>query len=131
MLKPGGQALADGVFMRTTRAWAIARADGHVEVGAMRPTRYAKVPVLRIVTGLATAVRLGIVRGMFGRSGGGASARSSRRINRKFLVVLLAIEAVIVSVTMILNPTTDSRAVQVAVTVLPWLITLVVGRMAT
>ena len=58
-VKVGGQALPDGVMMRTERAWAVARADGSVQTGAVRPVPFGRVPLLRVVTGLAQALRLG------------------------------------------------------------------------
>lgn len=64
--KAGGQALADGVFMRTEKAWAIARADGSVEVGAIGPTPFSKVPVLRVIAGMGKAIALGIGKGVLG-----------------------------------------------------------------
>jgi uncharacterized protein YqhQ len=59
-VKVGGQALPDGVMMRTDRAWAVARADGSVRTGAVRAVPFARVPLLRVVTGLAQAIRLGL-----------------------------------------------------------------------
>ena len=83
-MKVGGQALADGVLMRTERAWAIARADGSVEVGSLTPRRFGRVPGLRVLTGVAAAMRLA-----FGRRGG--------RGGRRLLWVLLAVEALVLA----------------------------------
>src|SRR5207248_9949611 len=72
----GGQALADGVLMRTSAAWAVARADGSVEVGPFPKARLAKVPVLRVVVGLVPALAMGVRalanRGRRKRAGAGA-----------------------------------------------------------
>src|SRR5689334_5871043 len=56
----GGQALADGVFMRTGRAWAIARADGSVEVGTFPSSPLARIPVLRVIASLVPGLALGL-----------------------------------------------------------------------
>src|SRR2546423_13993404 len=86
--KVGGQALADGVFMRTDRAWAIARADGSIETGTLARTRVGRVPVLRVVVGLGGALALGL-RAL---AGGSPSRRRSRTArNRRLLVLLLAL----------------------------------------
>ena len=71
MVRVGGQALPDGVLMRSPRAWAVARADGSVEVGRVAPGRLARIPVLRIVAALLPALALGI-RTMAGRPRKGA-----------------------------------------------------------
>ena len=70
-VRVGGQALPDGVLMRSPRAWAVARADGSVEVGPVSPGRFARVPVLRVVAALLPALGLG-VRAMAGRPRKGA-----------------------------------------------------------
>jgi len=72
-LKVGGQALPDGVLMRTARAWAIARADGTLVTGELPPPRWPKIPVLRVLAGLAQSLRLGLTRG------GRATPRCGRR----------------------------------------------------
>lgn len=90
-VKIGGQALADGVFMRTDRAWAIARADGTLEVGELAQTRLGRVPVLRVVVGLASALALG-VRALAGGSVSGPRARTGRpRRSRRVLFVLVGL----------------------------------------
>jgi uncharacterized protein YqhQ len=58
----GGQALPDGVVMRTSRAWAVARADGSVHSGVIPPSRTARIPVLRVVCGLLVGLRIGFAR---------------------------------------------------------------------
>jgi uncharacterized protein YqhQ len=92
-LKVGGQALADGVLMRTSRAWAIARADGTLEVGELGPNRAANIPVLRIILGLGGALRLAIARGMLRRGSSGAGVVQSKRLNKRFLWVMAGVEA--------------------------------------
>ena len=95
-VRPGGQALADGVLMRTKLAWAIARADGSVETGAMARTPLGKVPGLRVLAGLAGGLRLGVGRGFFqGRA---------HRGNRRFLIVLAATEVVALGLLFGLGP---------------------------
>lgn len=74
----GGQALPDGVFMRTERAWAIARLDGSVEIGEMPANPMARVPVLRIVVGLFCAFGLA-TRGLRSRRTDNDAAKRSRR----------------------------------------------------
>ncbi len=71
-MKIGGQALPDGVLMRTNRAWAVARADGTVTSGPVAPVRWEKIPLLRVVSGLGQAIRLG-----FGSATGGIRRRSA------------------------------------------------------
>ena len=95
-LRAGGQALADGVLMRTDRAWAIARLDGSVDAGPLPENRFAAVPVLRVLAGLGGALKLGIVKGML-RKGAGDSARvqGSRRANRRFLIAIVGSEAAV------------------------------------
>ena len=70
-VRVGGQALPDGVLMRSPRAWAVARADGSVEVGPVSPGRFGRIPVLRIVASLVPALGLGI-KAMAGRPRKGA-----------------------------------------------------------
>lgn len=94
-VKVGGQALADGVLMRTSRAWAIARDDGSVEVGVLAPSVFARVPVLRVVGALFGALKLAVVRGMLRRgdgAGSGNATAAGRRLNRRLLVVLVGLE---------------------------------------
>ena len=105
-VRPGGQALADGVLMRTKLAWAIARADGSVESGAIARTPMGAVPGLRVLAGLAGGLRLGVGRGFFrGRAHGG---------NRRFLVVLGVTEAVAIGLLFGLGPVADGLPAPVA-----------------
>ncbi|HVF73521.1 MAG TPA: DUF1385 domain-containing protein [Acidimicrobiales bacterium] len=91
-LKVGGQALVDGVLMRTDRAWAIARADGSIEVGELvERGRLGGVPGLRVLSGIVGGFRLA-----FARPG-------RRRTDRKLLWALLGIEAVVVGVGAVLG----------------------------
>ena len=78
-LRPGGQALLDGVFMRTDQAWAIARANGSVEVGAMPQSSMKDVPVGRVLGGLSSALRVGVARGLMRTSGDAAAKRALKR----------------------------------------------------
>src|SRR5947209_1873198 len=66
-VRVGGQALADGVFMRTEKAWAIARADGSIEAGTVPSNPLHRIPVLRILVSLGVALHLGIAKGLTGR----------------------------------------------------------------
>lgn len=84
-VRVGGQALVDGVLMRSPRAWAVARVDGTVETGPVPPSRWQRVPVLRVVTSLLPALGLGL-RAMAGRRGTG-------RARRKGLVVVAVLLA--------------------------------------
>lgn len=86
VVKVGGQALVDGVLMRSDRVWAIARADGSVEVGELEPKRFGRVPGLRVLAGIVGGFRL-----VFARPG-------RRRTDRRLLWALLGIEAVVVAV---------------------------------
>jgi uncharacterized protein YqhQ len=74
----GGQALPDGVFMRTDRAWAIARLDGSIEIGEMPSNPAARIPVLRIVIGLFSAFGLA-TRGLRSQRGDNDAAKRARR----------------------------------------------------
>jgi uncharacterized protein YqhQ len=66
----GGQALPDGIMMRTERAWAVARADGSVVSGDLAPPLWPKVPVLRVLAGLAQGLWLGLAGPARRRQGG-------------------------------------------------------------
>lgn len=99
VVRPGGQALADGVLMRTKLAWAIARADGSVETGAIARTAMGHVPGLRVLAGLAGGLRLGVGRGFFRGRG--------HRGNRRFLVILAGTELVALGVLFGLGPIAD------------------------
>lgn len=131
-LRAGGQALADGVLMRTERAWAIARIDGTVETGELPTNRLAAVPVLRVLGGLGGALKLGIVKGML-RKGGGSDARvrGSRRANRKFLFALVAAEAVVAVLGFWLGRFDLPQWGTALMTLLPWMAVLGVLRLAT
>ena len=76
-IRVGGQALADGVLMRTNRSWAIARADGSVQTGSFRAGKIARVPFLRVFAGIGSALAISIKR----------TARSGK--NRIFFLVIL------------------------------------------
>jgi uncharacterized protein YqhQ len=135
MVKVGGQALADGVLMRTSRAWAIARADGSVDVGAVAPSHFARIPVLRVVGALFGALRLAVVRGLLGRGRGRTSGSTNpgRRLNRRFLAVVVGLEVAAYLagrwVTQADLPTHGWTGA--AITIVPWIATLAVMRVAT
>src|SRR5206468_3489400 len=78
----------------TDRAWAIARADGSVEVGEIPPNWASRVPVLRVLVGLGGALSLAVSRGMLRRGSAGAGVAGSRRLNARFLWAVLAVEVV-------------------------------------
>ena len=131
-VKAGGQALADGVLMRTEKAWAIARADGSLEVGAIPPTRMGKVPVLRVLVGLGAGLKLGVVRGVLRK---GAPDRPdvhrSRRANMRFLQAALIGElAVMVLGRWLAHGNVPAWIARIE-GVLPWLVVLAVLRLAT
>src|SRR4051812_34120773 len=80
-VRVGGQALPDGVLMRTERAWAVARADGSIEVGQLQPAPLANVPIVRVLTGLGRGLALGFKK-LGQRRRGNASGR-------RFIAVLI------------------------------------------
>src|SRR4051794_22979366 len=92
-VRVGGQALPDGVVMRTSRAWAVARADGTVESGPLPPPRVARVPVLRVLAGLVVGLRIGL------GGGHGQQPRRSMQRNWPFLRGLLAAEVAVIALT--------------------------------
>jgi len=134
-VKVGGQALADGVLMRTNRAWAIARADGSVEVGAIPPSPAARIPVVRVVAGLFGALRLAVSRGMLGRgiTAGPEARQSVRRLNRRFLAVLVGLEAGAYLLSRQFGDFTVAGRglLGVVYTVVPWMVTLAALRLFT
>lgn len=120
--KVGGQALADGVLMRTDRAWAIARADGSLETGVLPPNRWARVPILRVLMGLGGAIRLGIGRGML---------QGARRLNRRYLYVMLIAEVALVVVPMVLPWASPTGRFGAVATLVSWFAILIALRMFT
>src|SRR5437763_8164607 len=78
----GGQALADGVLMRTSHAWAVARAGGSVEVGPFPKAHLTKVPVVRVLAGLGPALAMGVRALANGakRKGGLQTNRGARQL---------------------------------------------------
>jgi uncharacterized protein YqhQ len=131
-IKAGGQALADGVLMRTERAWAIARADGSVEVGEVPPTRMAKVPVLRVVVGLGAALKLGVVRGVLRKGAPDRpDVKRSRRKNMRFLQAALLGEVAVMVLSRWLSTGAVPAWIDRVAGVLPWLVVLAVLRLAT
>lgn len=130
-VKVGGQALADGVLMRTDRAWAIARADGSVEAGATAPNRAERIPVLRVLVGLGSALTLAIGRGILGRGADRPGRRASRRLNRRFLWVLFGIEAATLVAGLWLPSGPVTLLGRLLMAAVPFCMTLAVLRMAT
>ncbi|MDP9386440.1 MAG: DUF1385 domain-containing protein [Actinomycetota bacterium] len=133
-VRVGGQALADGVLMRTDRAWAVARDDGSVQVGALPPRRLEHVPVVRFAVALVAGLRLAVGRGILGRGGaGGGGARSSvssRRRNLRFLWALAAVEAVGLAFSLAVTGRRLGAAATLVATVVPWIGAFVVLRLA-
>src|SRR5207237_770440 len=66
----------DGVVMRTSHAWAVARADGTVNTGAVPQSRVGHIPVLRVLSGVVLGLRVGF--GRRSRSGRRASSMTGR-----------------------------------------------------
>jgi uncharacterized protein YqhQ len=86
-IRVGGQALVDGVLMRSDRVWALARADGSVEVGELAPRRFPRVPGVRVLAGIVGGFRLAFTR------------PGRRRTDRRLLWSLLGVEAVVVAIS--------------------------------
>ena len=128
-VRVGGQALADGVLMRAGRAWAVARDDGSIEVGTLPPRRTARIPVLRFLVGLASGIRLAVGRGMLGRGSGTAAATAARRRNRRFLLVLAAVEVADLTVSSIIGDRHLTAWGSVAATAGPWVAAFAVLRL--
>ena len=97
-IRIGGQALPDGVMMRTDRAWAIARADGTVELGDLPHSPVAKVPVVRVIAGLGPALLLGL------RGGGSRQQSPGRRIPWPLLRGLLLAQLAAVAANALIAP---------------------------
>ncbi|MGQ0521509.1 MAG: DUF1385 domain-containing protein [Actinomycetota bacterium] len=116
--------------MRTSRAWAVARDDGSVEVGAVAARRAARVPVVRVVVGLVSGMGLAVGRGMLGRGSGSAPARSSRRRNLRFLWVLAAVEVAGVAFSTLVGERALPAWGALAVTLGPWVVAFAVLRLA-
>jgi uncharacterized protein YqhQ len=93
-IRVGGQALPDGVMMRTERAWAIARSDGSIDSGPLPSRPCAHIPVLRVIASLGPAMLLGL-RGGRGRSPkGSARKRTPWALIRGLVVAQLAVVGV-------------------------------------
>ncbi len=88
IVRVGGQALPDGVLMRTNRVWAIARRDGSVETGELPQSCLARVPIVRVVAGLGPALLLGLR--------GGRSRSEQRRVPWPMLRGLVLAQAAVV-----------------------------------
>jgi uncharacterized protein YqhQ len=127
-IRAGGQALADGVMMRTPLAWAIARADGTVEVGPTPPNPLAGIPVLRVIYGLGGALKLGFVRGMMRPKG---TPTESRKANRRFLNVLVGAEGLVVFMAWGIRHLAVPGWANTAMNLMPWVVVLGVLRVAS
>lgn len=124
----GGQALADGVLMRTSRAWTVARDDGSVQVGAVPVRRTSEIPVLRFLVGLAGGLRLALARGMLARGAGADVARGARRRNGRFLWALLAVEVVGLGCSYVVDGRAMPWWTALAATFVPWIAAFAVLR---
>jgi uncharacterized protein YqhQ len=127
MIKVGGQALGDGVFMRTERAWAIARADGTVEIGEVPNNRFGKIPVLRVIMGLGSALKLGIVKGLLGDR---ANNKPTTKSNKRFLQALLGAEVGVGMLAYLINHSHLPHWLHGPADVLPWIAVLAALRLA-
>jgi uncharacterized protein YqhQ len=118
--------------MRTERAWAIARADGSLELGEVPPNRFARIPVLRVIAGLIGALKLGIGRGML-RSGAAATdrVRVSRRRNLRFLVAMVLAEGALLLLNWSVARGGAPAWFEWVMTALPWVVVLGVLRLVT
>jgi hypothetical protein len=115
-------------MMRTPLAWAIARADGTVEVGPTPPNPLAAIPVLRVIYGLGGALKLGFVRGMMRPKG---TDPVSRRVNRRFLNVLVGAEGAVVFLAWGIHHLSVPGWADTALNLLPWIVVLGVLRVAS
>jgi uncharacterized protein YqhQ len=125
-IKVGGQALGDGVFMRTERAWAIARADGTVEIGAVPGNRFGAIPILRVIVGLGSALKLGIVKGLVGDR----RTRPTARSNKRFLQALLGAEVAVGMLAYLITHSHLPGWLHGAAQIVPWVAVLVALRVA-
>lgn len=127
-VKAGGQALADGVLMRTDRAWAIARTDGSVTTGHLAANR-VRIPVLRVILSLGAALRLGVARGMFGSGTTADRSSRARRANRRLMIALVAAEVGVVALGRVVPP--GPMWFGVVMGLLPFAVVLAFVRVAT
>lgn len=93
-VRVGGQALPDGVLMRTDRAWAIARSNGQVTSGDLPVRPFSRIPVLRVVTGLGPALVLGLRGGRRGQP---------RQVPWRLLGGVVVAEAVVVGADQVIS----------------------------
>lgn len=128
-IRVGGQALGDGVFMRTEHAWAIARADGTIETGAVARNPVGGVPVLRSLYGLIAGLKLGMGKGIIGRRRS-RTTRAGGRANRRFLMALIGIEAGSAALGWLVNRAPVSGGLALVVHALPWVVVLIALRVA-
>jgi hypothetical protein len=116
--------------MRTSRAWAVARNDGSLEVGPMPTPPLATVPAARVLTGLGVAFRFSAQRGMRGSRGKTIAGRRSRSLNRRFLLVLLSAEAVMLGLGSRLDTSSLPWVAGAVLTTIPLIATLFLIRVA-
>ena len=126
----GGQALADGVLMRTDRAWAVAREDGSVQVGELPASRVRRIPVVRVLVAVASGLRLAVGRRHPGRGRSEASAAVARRRNLRFLTALVAVEGLGLALTLSADAVALPRWASVGAVLVPWLVAFTVLRLA-
>ena len=129
-VRVGGQALADGVLMRTSRAWAVAREDGSLQVGAVPPRRTDRIPLVRFLVGLVAGMRLAVGRGMLGRGADTPLAAPAKRRNRRFIWALLGVEAVGLAFSVLVGGRSLPLVATVVVTAGPWVAAFAVLRFA-
>lgn len=110
----GGQALLDGVLMRSDHAWAIARADGSVRSGPVRQPPLPRIPLVRVYTGLVPALLKGLSELA---SRGGVRRRTNRRRMLVFVAVLLGVDLVVGMAVDAATGDSSSFLVQSAITI--------------
>jgi len=116
--------------MRTSHAWAVARSDGSVEVGPMPTPPLSTIPAARILTGLGVAFRFSAQRGMRGSRGKTVAGRQSRSLNRRFLLVLLSAEGVMLALGSRIDTSNLPWVVGAVLTTVPLIATLFLIRVA-
>jgi uncharacterized protein YqhQ len=113
--------------MRTELAWAIARADGSVEIGEVPQNRVGNIPILRVIVGLGSALKLGIVKGLLGDRKANKPAAKS---NKRFLQALLGAEVAVGLLAYLITHSHLPGWLHGAAQVIPWIAVLVALRVA-
>jgi uncharacterized protein YqhQ len=80
-------ALPDGVFIKSARAWAVARADGTIETGITKTSPVARIPIVRVLYSIVQGLLAAIARRK-------RSLGRSRRDNVRLLVGFAATIAI-------------------------------------